>query len=66
MSSSSDIKFPQGDPQDVQPRVEETDERVQKVKEARDSERDLTIWSLTMLGIIIVSVFAVIATFILH
>ncbi|MDZ5696217.1 hypothetical protein [Chelativorans sp. M5D2P16] len=64
MSSSSDIKSPQGDPQDVQPRVEETGERARKVKEVRDSERGLTIWSVMMAGIIVASIFAVIATFI--
>ncbi|MDZ5699949.1 hypothetical protein [Chelativorans sp. M5D2P16] len=64
MPFSSDIKSPQGDPQDVQPRLEATHERAQKSKEVHDSERDLAIWSVSLVGLIVVSIFAVIATII--
>ncbi|MFC6486927.1 hypothetical protein ACFP9U_03055 [Nitratireductor sp. GCM10026969] len=64
--SSRDKKSPQGDPKARKPRVGETGEQARKVEEARDTERKLTIWSVIMVGLIVVSIFAVTATFVLY
>ncbi|WP_274425511.1 hypothetical protein [Chelativorans sp. YIM 93263] len=61
--SSADIKSPQSDPQDAQPSLEETGESARKVEEVLDSGRGLTIWSVTVVSIIITSILFVIATY---
>lgn len=63
--SSSDFNSPQGGSQVDQRRSVEPDGRAQGSKEVHDSQRDLTIWSVLLVGVIAASIFAVILAFVL-